>query len=202
MTTEANIDSFCRSHWARLCSIARHRGLDEHETQDAVQDVFMRLLQRDQLIAIVQLPSPDHQAACLTIRLHREIHHRWRDQRRLRRGGGMPAASLSDDTATFPEPSHHRTAEWHLGVAWVNEVLERAFARLGSEVKPAAWKMLEPALRKADDKAEPQPGSVRIALHRARHRLRKMVALEVEGATSRRDAVSQLFRALEPCSHA
>ena len=161
----------------------------------------MRLLQRDQLVAIAELPSLDQQTAYLTIRLHRELHHRWRAARRQRRGGGAVTISLSDDTATYREPSHQHTAEWHLSVAWVNEVLENAFTRLRAELKPAAWDVLEPALRDAGHETRAQPGSVRIALHRARHRLRKMVALEVEGATSRRDAVSQLFQALEPCSH-
>lgn len=200
--TETDIDSFCRTHWLRLCAIARGRGLDEHETQDAVQDVFMRLLQRDQLMAVAELPSVDQQEALLTIRLHREIHHRWRAGQRQRRGGGMTTISLSDDTTSFREPAHHHTAEWHLSVAWVNAVMESAFARLRGELKPAAWEILEPALRKTDDEAEAQPGAVRAALHRARHRLRTILALEVDGAASQRDAASKLFSALEPCWHA
>ena len=195
--THHDIDCFCRTHWLRLCAVARGRGLDEHESQDAVQDVFMRLLQRDQLIAVTELPSPDHQAAYLTVRLHRELHHRWRDQRRLRRGGGAVIVSLSDDAATFSEPAHHRTAEWYLSVAWVNEILENAFARLRAELKPAAWDALEPVLRQTDETTESQPGAVRIALHRARHRLRDMLVLEVEGATSPQDAAAKLFGALE-----
>ena len=198
MSTDPHLNSFCRSHWTRLCAIARCRGLDEHETEDAVQDVFMRLLQRDQLVAITELPSPEHQAAYLTIRLHRELHHRWRDRRRLRRGGGIAAVSLSDDTAVYREPSHQHTAEWHLSVAWVNEVLENAFTRLRAELKPAVWDRLEPALRKTGVTSTKQSGATRTALHRARHRLREMLVIEVAGASSLRDAASRLFSALQP----
>lgn len=195
--TRQDIDGFCRTHWTRLCALARYGGLDEHESQDAVQDLFMRLLQRDQLIAIVQMPSPDHQRAILATRLRWDLSNRRRNQHRLCRGGGVTFVSISDDQATVPEPSHHHTPDRLMSIAWVNEALENAFSRLRHETKPAVWNLLEPALRDSERQARPQPIALRVALHRARQRLRSFLSLEVDGSTSPQDAAAQLLGSLD-----
>lgn len=194
--TQQDIDSFCRRHWLRLYGMARHRGLDEQEAQDAVQDLFMSLLQNDQLVALVQMPSPEQQVAFLFTRLGWLLLNRKRDQQRQRRGGGVQIVSLHDEAAEIPEPADHHTSDQQHATAWVNEVLETALTRLRGKMKPDAWQALSPTLCDADGQQAAQPGALRVALHRARQRLQWLITHEVDGASCPRDAAMQLFSAM------
>lgn len=194
---QIEINCFCRTHWGRLCGLAYRRGLNEYDAQDAVQDLFMQLVERDQLIGLLQMPSPDHQAAFLTTRFNWQLMKRHRDQKRLRRGGGLSVVSLSDEGFGHVEPSHDLTPAKELSVAWVNEVIENAFARLSLEMRTESWSSVEANLRGEDLAiAAAQSGAFRIALHRARIRLRLILTRDLLGFIDPRDASAQLFGAI------
>lgn len=176
--------------------MAQQRGLDEQDAQDAVQDLFLRLVQLDQLTAVVQLPEPEQQAAFLLKRLNWRLHNRWRDQYRQRRGGGIIFVSIHDNTIHVELADHH-TPERHLAANWAREVFNVALAHLHDEMKHTAWNELEPFLHADTGSAHhPQPGALRVALHRARQRLQWLIAREVHGATCPEDAAAELLSAL------
>lgn len=196
--TPHDIDCFCRKHWLRLCAVARQRVHDEQEAQDAVQEVFMRLVQQGKLIAIVQMPDSVQQIATLLSRLNGLLKNRWRNQHRQRRGGDMNFVSLQDDAATHLEPADHQTPVRILATAWVYEVIEAALTRLRSEMPSAEWSALEPALyHDTGSNGAPQSGAFRVAVHRARQRLRWLITHEVPGAGCPSDAAVQLLGALQ-----
>jgi DNA-directed RNA polymerase specialized sigma24 family protein len=161
----------------------------------------MRLLQRDHLLGIVQMSSPDHQAAYLSTTLSWQLKNRRRDQHRLCRGGGLSFVSLSDDEHSSIEPSHQHNPELQLSIAWVNERLDKAYACLRSELKPETWPCVESALLGEDAPSDaPQSGAIRVAVHRARRRLRVILANDVPGAADLREAAAQLLGALTALS--
>ncbi len=196
--TPHDIDCFCRTHWLRLCAAARHRGNDEHEAQDAVQEVFMRLVQQDKLIAIIQLSEPDQQIAILLTQLNWLLNNRWRNQHRQRRGGEIGFVSLQDEAAQHLEPTDYQTPVRILAAAWVHGIIEEALTRLRSEMPSADWRALEPALyHDTATKRTPQSGAFRVAVHRARQRLQWLITREVPGAANPADAAAQLLGALQ-----
>lgn len=195
---DPHLNQLCLTHWQRLYGIARRSGLAEQDLQDLVQDVFVRLLRRDQLRSLATLPSPAHQAAFLTIRLQREINHHWRARRALRRGGLTTMVPLTDDHVSEEEPAHHQTPEWSVTQAWLQELLDRAFARLREEMSTSTWQRLYPLLRDPEKSGGPQNGATRTALHRARQRLRTLLTLQVQDTHDSTAAVQQLFNALTP----
>jgi DNA-directed RNA polymerase specialized sigma24 family protein len=190
---QSDINRLCRTHWLRLYGLACRRGLCEHDAQDAVQDLFLRLLQSDQLINILYMPSPDHQAAFLTTKFHWQLMNRHRDQQRQCRGGGMALLSLHEEDSCMMEPSHDCTPEQQISVAWVNETIEKAFTHLRAEMKAENWSTVEPALRGEDQTSTtPQSGAFRVAVSRARARLRLILTHDVLGCLNPRDAAAEL----------
>ncbi len=167
------LNAVCRAHWPRMFGLAMQRGLDAHAAEDAVQDVFAALVRRDQLTALASL-TEDNQARHLTTRLLSRIANLWRDQHREKRGGGVVFVSLTrEDGGTLDIPDEHAQPEDDAALRR-RAALRRALMALRSEMKPARWRVIAPELL-GGTSARRRTGAARIALHRARRRLRDLL---------------------------
>lgn len=171
-------DDFCRTHWQHLYHIARQRGCDPQTAQDAVQDLFLSLVRRG-ILALLSRQPPATQVRFLTIRLRCILINRWRGSTRQRRGG--PQATLSLDDEHVPEPAHHDTPASLHDHAWLSGCLTLALTRLRQQTPAPTWQQLQPHL--LGEQHAPQPsGAQRVALHRARKKLRRLVREAMNGS--------------------
>lgn len=155
-------DHFCRTHWSRLYSLARQRGCDPHSAEDAVQEVFLSLVRRQKIADLVAAPLAQQQLH-LAVNLRCRIANALRDQHREKRGGMAVFVSVDDfEIADERTPSA------------VMPDLLRALRELRKEMKPEVWARLSPALL-GDAPCRQQTGAYRVALHRARRRLKQLV---------------------------
>ncbi|MDZ4402879.1 hypothetical protein [Prosthecobacter sp.] len=159
---------------------AQRLGCDAHTAEDNVQDMFLRLLRTGRLQLLAELPPP-HQQAHLHLRLRCHLVNRTRDARRPRRGGRLIHVPLHqadgapfeiiDERADVPG-SEPRLCELHL---------QSALRLLRSELTPPAWRRVSPWLDVEEAEAplrKRQNGATRVALHRARRRLRELLNLQ------------------------
>lgn len=165
MSGDTQTNDFCRTHWPRLYSLARQRGCDPHSAEDAVQEVFLSLVRRQKIAELVVAPLAQQQLH-LTVGLRCRISNAIRDQHRQKRGGMAVFVSLDDfeiaDERSLP------AAMPELGL------LQQALLRLQQEMKPEVWSRLSPALL-GDAPCRQQNGAYRVALCRARRRLKQLV---------------------------
>lgn len=170
------ISAFYRQHYPQLRTHACCLGCDPHTAEDAVQDMFLRLLRHDRLHSLTTLSSQFQQAS-LRLRLRCQLMNRWRDSHRLRRGGPRSfipflqpdgtALEIADDRAPIPG-SPPRLSEQNL---------HDALQLLRQELKPITWQRVGPFLE-ADAPPglhPPKSSATRVALHRARQRLRELM---------------------------
>lgn len=167
-------EAFCRTHWPRLHALACRRGCSPHEAEDAVQELFEKLVARGGLAPLARLPH-DTQRTHLTVRLHCHLANRWRNARRLRRGGGVEFVPLIHRDGTMHDAPAPRQDHETLHAL---QALGRAFQQLRSELKPDAWRRVSPWLEDGDETGPRKTNATRVALHRARRRLRELLQHE------------------------
>lgn len=212
----AALETLCAAYWYPLYAFARRKGLDPDAAADAVQGTFAALLARDGFARV----APERgrfrsflMAACT----HHIADGRDRDRAAKRGGGTTPIAldrRAAEDRYTT-EPAHALTPERLFDRRWATGLLERAVARLESEMaaaaKAAIFARLLPALTGGPD-AVPHariaaelgltPGAVKMAASRLRRRygaiLREEVARTVADPAEIDDEVRSLFAALAP----
>lgn len=173
---EAEISAFYLRHYPQLRMHAHGLGCDPHTAEDAVQDVFLRLLQHDRLRMLATLPG-QHQQASLRLRLRCHLVNRWRDARRLRRGGHRHFVPLIQQDGNVLEITDERTPTPGSTPRLCEQSLHDALQRLRHELQPGAWQRVRPFLD-GDETPGPHPpqsSATRVALHRARQRLRELI---------------------------
>jgi len=172
-------DHLYRHHQASLVNFACLRGCDEHEAFDAVQDLFLRLFRHGLLFSLAERPVEWQRARLLRI-LRWMILNQWRHKATVRRGSGAEMASLEamleegQDVASSGTPASEHDRSWAMSV------VDRGLHRLRSSVSVAKWSSIEPALLgglSAEMDVCRTP-ALRVAVHRARVRLREFVAME------------------------
>lgn len=176
----AQLDSFCRAHWQRLHDQACKRGYTAMDAEDAVQEVFLYLARLDLLDDLLQR-SEDAQHYYLSLKLRNLLMNRWRNAHRQRRGGQMPVLSLNDE-AVFGEANRicDKPLTSHHDRVWLANCITTAVSRLRQQTRAQTWLQISPAL--LDEIDAPQSGAQRVALHRARKKLRGLVREEMNGS--------------------
>jgi DNA-directed RNA polymerase specialized sigma24 family protein len=178
--TESNllIEAFCRTHWRRLQGSAVHSVGSWTEAEDVVQELFLGLLKNGKLADLAVRPA-DEQSAFLFLRLKCLLRSRWRNARRVRRLVMMNAVPLdeshADKAATAVSPACEADR------AWLACCIQTAMDRLRRQTQEAAWKQIGPRLE-GEDARSGQTGAQRVALHRARQKLRELIREEMNGA--------------------
>jgi DNA-directed RNA polymerase specialized sigma24 family protein len=172
-----------KRHWHALCAFARARGCEAHDAEDAVQELFAKLVAQGQHERAAGIPDHGEQAAFLFARMRTHLIKRWQHRTRQRRGGGMVCFSLSDESGeNIDVADAHASPDRELDRGWARGVIDRALncihVELKSQGRGDVWGCLEENMAGANRAGRPQNGALRTALHRARRRLRVLIQAE------------------------
>jgi DNA-directed RNA polymerase specialized sigma24 family protein len=85
----------------QLIARALQLGLGSHDAEDIAQEIWLALASRHQLTEILSMPNA---GGYLHTMLRNRIRNAWRDQRRLKRGGGQHLQTLDDVEVADPRP--------------------------------------------------------------------------------------------------
>lgn len=176
LAQDFEMESLCRSHWARLHATACQRGLPAVEAADAVQDLFLQLLRSGQMSRLLTLPSA-HQTAYLQMKLRSVMLNRWRDAHCQRRGGQsvhLPLHELDEVPHVTETPASQHD------LVWLRQCLEQALGRLRHELRPHTWNRVSTQITAV--RASCESNAHRAALLRARVRLRTLLREEMNGS--------------------
>jgi DNA-directed RNA polymerase specialized sigma24 family protein len=178
-SVDSKWDRLYQRHQLSLVRYACQRGCDEHEAWDVVQELFLRVHRRGMLVSLVA-KTEEMQRAWLMRTLLWVIHNARRHKLAIRRSGGYVAESLDAMMESGQEVGCHSTPASEYDRAWAASVVERGLSRLRGLLASSAWKSIEPSLLGQSDKdfdKQPNP-NLRVAVHRARIRLREFLAFE------------------------
>jgi DNA-directed RNA polymerase specialized sigma24 family protein len=172
-----------RRHWPAMCAYARAKGCETHDAEDAVQELFARLVAQGQHERAAAIADPDEQAAFLLARLRTHLIKRWRHRTRLRRGGGVVCFSLSDENGeNIDVADSHASPDLELDRNWARSVIDRALNCISLELQAQGrsdvWGCLEANFDHCGHAERPRSGALRTAMHRARRRLRALLCEE------------------------
>lgn len=172
-----------RRHWPALCAFARARGCESHDAEDAVQELFAKLVAQGQHERAAAIADHGEQAAFLFARMRTHLIKRWQHRTRQRRGGGLVCFSLCDENGEDidiadrrPPPDHELDRGWARGV--IDRALESISGELQAQGRADVWGCLEENMERGGHAPRPRSGALRTALHRARKRLRSLIQAE------------------------
>jgi DNA-directed RNA polymerase specialized sigma24 family protein len=192
---ERAMEEICRAYWRPLYVYARRFGLNETEAKDAVQDLFLRLLDGNRMATADA--ERGRLRTFLLASLKNIIATNRERQSAAKRGGGAAIFSLD---MTDAEGCYMQEAESHtlppdeaFDRKWALELLARARTRLRvsyvEDGREQIFDVLTPAL--LDDQGwggnasaatvlGMTEGAVKVAVHRLRSRFREMLLKEIE----------------------
>jgi len=186
-----------RSHQTDLARLAVHRGCSVEDAEDLVQDLFMRLFRNGTIPMLAPQPV-ERQRIFLRRTLRWMISNWFRHQRSSCRRSICSAVSLElmmengEELAIFETPLSLQDR------CWAISVIRRSLAKLRAGLETEAWKQLEASL--FDSPAERGKGaqvvSRRVALYRARAKLRDLIVIEGGGRVGEDSVVRALFEAI------
>lgn len=136
-----------------------------------MQEVFATLARRGRLDAIEQQP-PEAQQGLLSKCLKNRVARDHRDLHRIKRGGQFTFVSLDDPKGLTFEIADERG--WQQQADDEPSPLELALRALQLELKPTTWKLLSDVLIDGEKPCQFNVAQ-RVALHRARQRLRQLL---------------------------
>lgn len=172
-----------RRHWPALCAFARARGCECHDAEDAVQELFAKLVAQGQHERAAAIADHGEQAAFLFARMRTHLIKRWQHRTRQRRGGGVVSFSLCDENGAEIDIADRRpTPDLELDRGWARDVIDRALTCMHGELQAQGrgdvWGCLEANFDHDGHAERPRSGALRTALHRARRRLRALLCEE------------------------
>ena len=189
-------------YWMPVYAYLRGKGRTQADAEDLVQSFFLHLMEGD------LLARPDRSQGKFRSWLLAVLEHFLANEARFRgarkRGGGKKIVPL-DSTAAEQAIERGRELAPHdaFNRTWAMETLQRAFARLETEMKAAGSQAVLARLRSRMGIAAVVAGAAEVsnvAVHRARKRLKELVLSEVRDSV--RDPgdvpseVADLFRSL------
>lgn len=188
------LEDLCKTYWFPLYAFARKTGLTQEESEDAVQNFMLGVVDTDLFTQAEQ--DIGHLRTLLLTCFTNVLRNQSRDQRRQKRGGDASLLPLSlpdaegryqHDIASSdlpPDMIYHRQ--------WAENVVKRALARLESRYEKqgqaSRFKVIrtympldESDMLTAEGAAEAgmQQAHFRVALQRARVRFRRIIMEEV-----------------------
>ncbi len=205
-TTAASKDALeqlCRSYWRPIYAYVRRRGYRAEESEDLTQAFLEHFLER-KLVSVVDRQHGRFRTFLLHCCEYFLAKH-WRDQRRLKRGGGRPLLSLEGDSLEQwyrNELADPMTPERLYEKRWALSVLALVQERLRGEWEAAGkleiFKTLQLFLsgenesmtcaRAALDLGMSE-AAVRTAVHRLRRRYGEILRAEVAQTISSPDEI-------------
>jgi RNA polymerase sigma-70 factor (ECF subfamily) len=206
----------CSTYWYPLYAYIRSQGYSADQSQDLTQGFFAGLLEQHKL-EVVDRSRGKFRSFLLTACKHYLAHERDRAQAQ-KRGGGRRFFSLdfaAGETRYQAEPTHARTPERLFARDWALMMLDQVLARLRGEFTQKGKQRLFDHLRvfllgekdalpygEVARKLGMTEGTVKVAAHRLRQRLRELVCEEiartVDDAENIDEEIRELFAALAP----
>ena len=207
--TEARqaLESLCQQYCGPVLGFVRNRVNSLQQAEDITQGFFVALIERDLLGKV-----DADRGRFRTFLLHalRNYMSDVRDfETAQKRGNGRVIVSL-DVVRHLTEPTTEQTPEQIFELSWVRTVLLRAMERLCEEHREAGKSILFDALRPLLDSGS-KPGvrdiaeslqmsepAVRVAVHRMRKRLGRMIRSEIaETVPTNSDVNDELQRLMQ-----
>ena len=190
LDSQQALEELCHVYWPPLYAFLRRSGSSPEEAKDLVQGYLARLLERQDLRSVA--PEQGRFRSYLLAGLRNFLASECRRESAQKRGGGgvisletegLDAAAFVDREAVSPDSADDRSC--------AETLLRRAITALQEEYsargRNALFEVLKPAL--TGDNAEDHAtwgralgmtsGTVAVAVHRMRLRLRELVRLEV-----------------------
>ncbi|HEY5912077.1 MAG TPA: RNA polymerase sigma factor [Verrucomicrobiae bacterium] len=185
------LEELCRAYWTPLYSFLRRQGHSPHDAEDLVQAFLARLLAREDLREVG--PEKGRFRTFLLTALRNFTIKQALHEKALKRGGGQALIPFNaeeaerlcgpDLSANSPEAAFDRR--------FAQAVVARAFAALREEHRARGKEEFFAALAPFLDGAEPEgyeeagaklamaSGTVAVAVHRMRGRLRELLRAEI-----------------------
>ena len=204
------LEDLCRAYWSPLYSFLRRQGHSPQDAEDLVQGFLARLLARDDLAEVG--PEKGRFRTFLLTSLRNFVIKQSLRDKALKRGGGRATISINVDEAErlcgsdlsvdSPEAAFDRR--------FTQAVVARAFATLREEHRARGKQDFFATVAPFLDGAEPEgydtaaaqlgmtPGTLAVAVHRMRGRLRELLRAEVRQlCTSAAEEEQELKHLLE-----
>ncbi len=174
---EAEAQAFVDRYRPPLLRFAECRGFSAQDSEDLVQEVFLRLFAKDLLVAADR--SRGRFRSYLLAIAQNVMREEWRRRSTLVRGGASPPVPLSavpEIPAVEPDPE--------FDTIWSEHLLQRALDRLLVE-NPRQHRVLSLRFRRdlsyrqiASEMSRTLP-QVKVDLHRARQRLVRIIKVDI-----------------------
>lgn len=193
-----------------LYSYLRRQGETPESARDLVQDVFLALLEKNQLAGVS--PTKGRFRSYLLAAAHHRLVNEWNRQRRQKRGGGQIPLPLDDLLAEANyqcEPADPRSPEQAFEKRWALALLEAVLSRLRREWESVGKGPTFEVLRLylSGDHQAPEyatvgtrlglsEGAARVAVHRLRQRYRDVLRDEIAQTVAEPDDIDDELRHL------
>ena len=204
----AALEALCRAYRPPVLAYIRGRGFGGDAAEDLTQTFFTRFLERASYADAD--PARGRFRAFLLTAVKRFLINAGEEAHAVKRGGRMHFESLDQNgDGQIDIASGEETPEQVFERAWAVVVLDNAMRRLRDEAEHAGKRELFDRLRdfltEAPDDADYaraaetfnlRRNTLAVAVHRLRHRLRKMVREELARTTTGRDELECELREL------
>jgi DNA-directed RNA polymerase specialized sigma24 family protein len=187
------LERLCRKHWRPIYVFVRRSGLSPVDSEDATQEFFIELLEREWLK--LAHPGLGSFRAFLLALLRNFLSNRRRVSRAERRGGGAAIISLDGaegERALSVLVGKTVDPSQAYEVAWANGVLQSAWDRLYLEQKEAGKSSLFESLcnyvtqapatgdyQRLSEQLGMRRGQIALLIHRLNRRFRELIRSEV-----------------------
>jgi DNA-directed RNA polymerase specialized sigma24 family protein len=203
------LETLCGTYWPALYAYARRHGYSPHDSEDATQGFFARLLEKDYLQAVQRERGPFR--AFLQMAFSRFLSKERDRAGAAQRGGGVAHLSLDFPTAESicASDAPQLAADEVFELRWAMTVLETVMGRLREEFKGGGkldeFEVLKVTLHAAKDgigyaeiaaSLGVSEGAARVAVHRLRKRFRELFREEVAQTVATHEEVDEELRHL------
>jgi RNA polymerase sigma-70 factor (ECF subfamily) len=204
------LEKLCRTYWYPLYSYVRHRGFNEHDAQDLVQEFFARLLERN--FPGQADPRKGKFRSFLLITLNHFLSDERTKASAQKRGGGRSIISLDAQEAEERyrlEAVDEASPDKLFGRHWAQALLDKSLAGLREEYRAAGKGSLFEVLQhfqlggqasltyaEAATRLGLSEPAVKTLIHRLRERHRKLVREEIAQTVSTAGEIDEELRHL------
>ena len=206
------LETLCRAYWYPLYAFARREGHGQEEAQDATQEFFSRLLEKNYLQTAD--PSRGRFRSFLLASFKHMMANERRDAARLKRGGDAVTFSLealNPEERYGAEPAHTQTPDRVFERQWAEAVLARTLDRLEADYAGHALRFAELKVFLVGEKGSApyaevaarlavSEGALKVVVHRMRRRyaqlFRDEIAQTVDEPSEVEDEIRHVFAVL------
>ena len=184
---------FARDYWPAIYAFARKKGHRPADAEDITQSFLLDLIERDSFTGLAE--GQGRFRSWLLACLHNFLRNDWRNQKRLKRGGGLTPVSIDRELGEAwleSFASDEASPDLIFDRRWAAGILERALNELAASYqrdgKSDLARVLAPTIAGLDDRpgyAEAarelciSEANARVAAFRMRKRLRNLIREEV-----------------------